>query len=207
MNLSICKSENNLESNTYNTGLCYIVTWWLSNETMLYTCWKISHVYMLVQNGKMFLPWTEFLTLFDLGGQICPHRLWLRLNIIDSMQLNFLLLTFQICSLFQISLFKGLLILTNSHEFQWAVFDSFYFPLAQSKTKIKNVWNICCNISTEILRVQKFDNFLEISTCEKEEGRVGRQSGGLWYHLITYSSNSKKLETHFLKWNFLWIVK
>ena len=152
---------------------------------MLCTCWKISHIYMLVQNGKIFLPKTDFF-----------------LNSIDSMQL----LTFQ-SYLFQISLLKGLLVLTNSHEFPWALFDSFYFPLAQSKTKIKNVWNICCNISTEILRVQKFDNFLEISTCEKEEGRVGRQSGGLWYHLITYSSNSKKLETHFLKWNFLWIVK
>ena len=199
--MSICKSENNLESDTYNPGLCYIVTWWLSNETMLYTCWKISHVDMLVQNGKMFLPWTEFSTLFDLGGQICPHRLWLRLNIIDSMQLNFLLLTFQICSLFQISLFKGLLILTNSHG-HFSTLFIFLWPILKQKCKLHGIY-----AATEILRVQKFDNFLEISTCEKEEGRFGRQSGGLWYHLITYSSNSKKLETHFLKWNFLWIVK
>ena len=91
-------------------------------------------------------------------------------------------------------------------QLSWALFDSFSFGPVWNKN-ILSIWNICCNISTEILRVQKFDNFLEISTCEKEEGRVGRQSGGLWYHLITYSSNSKKLETHFLKWNFLWIVK
>ena len=168
MNLSICKSENNLESNTYNPGLCYIVTWWLSNETMLYTCWKISHVDMLVQNGKMFLPWTEFLTLFDLGGQICPHRLWLRLNIINSMQLNFLLLTFQICSLFQISLFKGLLILTNSHGH-----FSTLFPLAQSEIEIYKVYGMCA--ATYQL---KYWEFKSLTTFSKYP-LVRKRRGGL----------------------------
>ena len=52
------------------------------------------------------------------------------------------LLTFQ-SYLFQISLLKGLLVLTNSHEFPWALFDSFYFPLAQSEIEIYKVYGMC----------------------------------------------------------------
>ena len=54
----------------------------------------------------------------------------------------FSLLTFQ-SSLFQISLLKGLLVFTNSHEFPWALFDSFYFPLAQSEIEIYKVYGMC----------------------------------------------------------------